>query len=235
MGSPLSRIGVILRPYTVVHSSSHAERRARLKLVGNATRSGGGLSANEPRAELDDAELVVLAQNHDMAAYEVLYRRHVAYAMSLAVRIQGSVVDVEDIVHDGFLRAHEQLRELRDPPAFRSWLGSIIVRLVATRLRRRRLLERFGLSVGDPVEIDAIAGAEASPEDRAQLAQLYALLQTVPASDRIAWMLRTIERHPLEDVARLCRCSLATAKRRITRAQRFLSSHFVAASPGEAT
>jgi DNA-directed RNA polymerase specialized sigma24 family protein len=96
------------------------------------------------------------------------------------------------------------------------------------------VLERFGLSVGEPVDIDAIAAAEASPEDRAQLAQLYALLQTVAASDRIAWMLRTIERHPLDEVARLCHCSLATAKRRIGRTQRFLSSHFVTASPGEA-
>jgi RNA polymerase sigma-70 factor (ECF subfamily) len=149
------------------------------------------------------------------------------------VRIQGGLVDVEDIVHDAFLRAHQQLEELRDPPAFRSWLAAIVVRLVATRMRRRRLLERLGLTVGEPVEIDAIAAAEASPEDRAQLAQLYALLQTVPSAERIAWMLRTVERHPLEDVARLCQCSLATAKRRIARTQRFLSSHFVVASPGE--
>ncbi|MBN1610380.1 MAG: RNA polymerase sigma factor [Polyangiaceae bacterium] len=201
-------------------------------LVGKSPRSSGPRGA---RTELEDAELVVLAQSQDVAAYEVLYRRHAGYVMSLAVRIQGSVVDVEDIVHDAFLKAHEQLGELRDPPAFRGWLGAIVVRLVATRMRRRRLLERLGLAVGEPVEIDAIAAAEASPEDRAQLAQLYALLQTVPAGDRIAWMLRTIERHPLDEVARLCRCSLATAKRRISRAQRFLSSHFVAAFPGEAT
>jgi len=219
----------------VVQSSSQAERHARLKLVGRPARSSGVRGTNEPRTELEDAELVVLAQNQDVAAYEVLYRRHAGYVMSLAVRIQGSVVDVEDVVHDAFLKAHEQLGELRDPPAFRAWLGAIVVRLIATRMRRRRLLERLGLSVGEPVEIDAIAAAEASPEDRAQLAQLYALLQTVPASDRIAWMLRTIEHHPLDEVAHLCRCSLATAKRRISRAQRFLSSHFVAAFPGEAT
>jgi RNA polymerase sigma-70 factor, ECF subfamily len=219
----------------VVQFSSQAARHGRLQLVGRPARGGTSLGAAEPRTELQDAELVVLAQNQDMAAFEVLYRRHAGYVLSLAVRIQGSIVDAEDIVHDAFLKAHEQLGELRDPPAFRSWLGAIVVRFVATRMRRRRLLERFGLSVGEPVEIDAIAAAEASPEDRAQLAQLYALLQTVPASDRIAWMLRTIERHPLDEVARLCRCSLATAKRRISRAQRFLSSHFVAASPGEAT
>jgi RNA polymerase sigma-70 factor (ECF subfamily) len=52
-------------------------------------------------------------------------------------------------------------------------------------------------------------------------------LQTLPASDRIAWTLRFIERQRLETVAELMSCSLATAKRRILRAQRFIMSHFV--------
>jgi RNA polymerase sigma-70 factor (ECF subfamily) len=52
-------------------------------------------------------------------------------------------------------------------------------------------------------------------------------LQTMPADDRIAWTLRYIERHRLEAVAELSGCSLATAKRRIQRGQRFLTEHFV--------
>jgi RNA polymerase sigma-70 factor (ECF subfamily) len=165
----------------------------------------------------------------------VLYRRHVAYAMNLSVRLQGSASDVEDVVHDAFLRAFRRLGELRDAAVFRSWLGAIVVRLATSRLRRRKLFERFGGSAGDPIEIDAVASPDASPEDRAQLAQLYALLQTLPASDRIAWTLRNVERHPLGETARLCGCSLATVKRRIARAQRFLSTHFVVALAGEAS
>jgi RNA polymerase sigma-70 factor (ECF subfamily) len=36
-----------------------------------------------------------------------------------------------------------------------------------------------------------------------------------------------VERHRLEAVADLAGCSLATAKRRISRAQAFLTEHFV--------
>jgi RNA polymerase sigma-70 factor (ECF subfamily) len=207
-------------------------------LVGQQVCPADEVEASVPtssKTDLADSELVVLARSGDMGAYEVLYRRHVGFAINLAVRIQGSTGDVEDVVHDAFLKAHRQIAELRDPTAFRSWLGSVVVRLVATRLRRRRLLDRLGLSAGDPVDIDAIATSGASPEDRAQLAQLYALLQTLPAADRVAWTLRTIERRPLEEVSQLCQCSLATAKRRILRAQRFLTSHFVVAFAGEAS
>lgn len=197
----------------------------RLRLVGGtAERASRHLG---PTGDLDDAQLVALARENDTVAFEVLYRRHAVFAMNLAVRIQGQATDVEDIVHDAFLRAHQRMHELREAAAFRSWLGSIVVRLVRTRLRRRRLLGSLGLGSADPVELDAIASSDAGPEARAQLAQIYALLQTMPSDDRIAWTLRYIERHRLEAVAELAGCSLATAKRRIQRGQRFLTEHFV--------
>ena len=171
--------------------------------------------------------LVALARDGHVAAFETLYRRHVGFALNVAVRIQGNAHDVEDVVHDAYVRAHERLHELRDASLFRSWLGSIVVRLVRTRLRRRRLLTALGVGGQEPVDLDSIAAHDASPEVRAQLAQIYALLRTVPADERIAWTLRYIESHRLEVVADLVGCSLATVKRRISRAQQFLTDHFV--------
>jgi len=200
---------------------------ARLRLVGGTAGQARVTRRLGPTAELDDGKLVALVREGDVLAFEVLYRRHAGFAMNLAARIQGSAGDVEDVVHDAFLRAHQRLRELRDARAFRSWLGAIVVRLVRSRLRRRRLLNALGLGASEPVDLDAIASEGAGPEIRAQLAQIYALLKTMPSDERIAWTLRYIERHPLEAVAGLSECSLATAKRRIQRAQRFLSEHFV--------
>jgi RNA polymerase sigma-70 factor (ECF subfamily) len=175
----------------------------------------------------EDEELVGRARRLDARAFEALYRRHAEFAFNLAVRIQGSSADVEDVVHDAFIKAQERLTDLRDSAAFRPWLGSIVVRLVRTRLRRRKLLRALGLTTPEPVEIETIAAVDADPEARALLAQVYALLQTLAADDRIAWTLRYVERHRLETVAVMMDCSLATAKRRITRAQSFLTEHFV--------
>lgn len=174
-----------------------------------------------------DRELVSRVRRADGQAFEQLYRRHAEFAFNLAVRIQGTSVDVEDVVHDAFLKARERVDDLRDQAAFRPWLGSIVVRLVRTRLRRRKLLTTLGLTAPEPVELDSVASADADPEARAILAQVYALLQTLAADDRIAWTLRHVDRHRLETVAVMLDCSLATAKRRIARAQRFLSDHFV--------
>lgn len=199
----------------------------RLRLVGGKTVARA-LRAPRQFEELTDAQLVGLVHEGDVDAFEALYLRHAAFAMGLAVRIQGTSVDAEDVVHDAFVRVHARLSELRDASAFRAWLGSIVVRLVRTRLRKRRLLGALGLTAPEPVDLDSIASTDADPAARVLLAQVYALLQTLAPEDRIAWTLRYIERHRLEMVAELAGCSLATAKRRILRAQRFIAGHFVA-------
>lgn len=179
-------------------------------------------------AGLPDAQLVALGARGDRSALEILYRRHVAFAIHLATRIEGSARDVEDIAHDAFLRAFERLGDLADPSAFRAWLGSIVVHKVRSRMRRTRILNLLGMGKSsEPVDLDALASPEASPHVRAQIAQIYALLKTLAADERIAWILRSVEGHDLETVARLTGCSLATVKRRIGRAQHFLDEHFV--------
>jgi RNA polymerase sigma-70 factor (ECF subfamily) len=188
-------------------------------------------------AELEDEGLVALACQGDNRAAEVLYRRHATFAFNLAARIAGSTTDVEDVVHDSFLRAFDELATLRNPAAFRSWLGSIVVHGMRSRLRRGRWLRFFGLGrAGDPIDIECIASDGASPRVRAELAQLYALLQTLAPDDRIAWTLRCVEGHDLVTAAELTGCSLATVKRRIRRAQSYIEAHYVsnpaASAPG---
>lgn len=200
--------------------------------VEEAPRSARAASTLGALGALPDGHLVALGAKGDMLALEVLYRRHAGFAIHLATRIEGSARDVEDIVHDAFLRAFERLNDLADRSAFRAWLGAIVVHAVRSRMRRARLMSMLGIGLlggraSEPVDLDAIASTDASPHVRAQIAQIYALLRTLPTDDRIAWTLRAVEGHDLETVARMARCSLATVKRRITRAQRFLDEHFV--------
>lgn len=200
--------------------------RARLASEPNLVPSAG--SSRGQLATLSDAQLVALGCQGEVQALEILYRRHAAFAIHLAARIEGSSRDVEDIAHDAFMRAFERLGTLTDRAAFRSWLGSIVVHAVRSRMRHQRVMSALGLGKGaDPVNLDAIASPDASPYVRAQIAQIYALLRTLPTDERIAWVLRHVEGHDLEVTARMTGCSLATVKRRLTHAQGFLQEHFV--------
>ncbi|MBW2524737.1 MAG: RNA polymerase sigma factor [Deltaproteobacteria bacterium] len=206
--------------------------------VGDVEAAAGPSAAGARHAhrlaDLADDELVALAQQGEAAACEALYRRHAGYCVNLAIRIAGSSRDAEDVVHDAFLRAFQGLAELRNRKAFRSWLGSIVVHGMRSRLRRQRFVRLFGLGQSsDPIDLESIASPQAPPAARAQLAQIYALLQTLPLDVRIAWTLRHVEGHDLREAAELAGCSLATVKRRIRAAQSYLEEHFVDSSPRE--
>jgi RNA polymerase sigma-70 factor, ECF subfamily len=150
--------------------------------------------------------------------FEQAYELHAGYVAGLAGRILGRNDDVPDVVQEVFLIAHRRLSDVREAGALRTWLGRITVREASRRLRWRRL--RTFLQPAH-VEVDLVAD-EAAAELRPLVALLYAALDRLPARERSAWVLRNLQDEPLDRVAELCGCSLATAKRRIAAADTFL-------------
>jgi RNA polymerase sigma-70 factor (ECF subfamily) len=151
---------------------------------------------------------------------DALFARFAPYVASIGKRLLGRDGEVDDLVQEVFLAALSGLRGLRDPDAARSWLATVAVRNAHRRLRRRRVLQWLGLA--DEVSPDDLADDTVAPEQRAKLARVYALLDRLPPDQRVAWILRHVEGERLDAVARLCGCSLATAKRRITAAHEFI-------------
>jgi RNA polymerase sigma-70 factor (ECF subfamily) len=165
---------------------------------------------------LGDAELVVRALGGDRWSRDVLYRRHVRYLLAISTRLLSNRSEGEEVVQDTFIVGFEQLGSLRDPAALRSWLARIAVNLVRRRLRRGRLLRLLGLDrAPDDATLAELAAPTLKPDDHAELALVDRMLRGIPADRRIAWMLRRVEGLPLGEVATLCACSLATAKRRV--------------------
>ena len=181
------------------------------------------LRTAEPRVtpSIADGDLVRRALDGDRWAEDALYRRHARPIAGLVTRLLGSRQDVEDVVHDAFVHAFSKLDRLREPDAFRGWLGRIAITQVRRVIRRRRLARTLGLLPHeDDGALEQLAGKAVPPEVRAELAVVDGILRRLPADQRIAWMLRVVEGHRLEDVAELAGCSLATAKRRIAAAQK---------------
>ena len=155
---------------------------------------------------------------------DTLFRRHASYVAAVAHRLLGRDDDVDDTVQEVFLAAVRGLGAVRDPKAVKAWLARIAVRSARRRLRKRRIRSFFGLD--DPAAYGAMTDPSASPEQKALLGRVYQVLEGMPVNERIAWALRFVEGEPLESVATLSGCSLATAKRRITAASRAIEEAF---------
>lgn len=146
------------------------------------------------------------------------FRAHAGFVAAVAHRLLGRDSDVDDVVQDVFLDAWKGLAQLREVEAIRGWLRTVTIRKCRRRLTTRKLKGMLGFD--DVPGYAEIVAPDASPEQRTLLGRVYLVLDQLPVDERLAWILRHLEEEKLEDVATLCGCSLATAKRRIAAAER---------------
>ena len=152
---------------------------------------------------------------------DAAFRRYAPYVAAVAHRLLGRDDDVDDTVQEVFIAAVRGMHQLRDEGALKGWLARVAVRVARRKLKTRKLRRFFGLDEAPTYE--TVADGAASPEDRALLSRVYTALDCVPTDARLAWTLRHVEGEKLDAVASLCRCSLATAKRRVALAERLLA------------
>ncbi len=179
------------------------------------------------RALPEDSELVARVREGERWAADALYRRHAPDVLRVALRLTANKADAEDVLHDAFVRALDRLSSLRDDDAFAGWLTRIAIQAARMKLRRGRMLRRFGFGPASDASLGALASDALDPAARAELTRIGVELERLAADDRVAWTLRHVEGCELHEVAELTDVSLATTKRRIARANDALRTYLV--------
>lgn len=187
-----------------------------LKLVRPPPRSP------DPAFDGDDAALVAAFRAGDRAARATFYDRYADHVYRVLHRILGVDRDLSDLHHDVYVRALRALPRLSEPRALKAWLTTIAVHVARSAIARRRI-QRW-LWFLPPEELPEVASIHAPSGARDALRATYAVLDSLPADERVAFALRFIDGMELTEVASACNTSLATIKRRLARAR----AHFEA-------
>jgi RNA polymerase sigma-70 factor (ECF subfamily) len=132
-------------------------------------------------------------------------------------------LEMPDVIHDVFVQALSSVERLREPAALPAWMYAITTRTAFRLLRAQRA--RRWLQFWEPTELPEVACPEVDLELLEAYRRTYAVLDRMPASERIVFALRYIEGMELTPLALACDVSLATIKRRLVRAeQRFAAA-----------
>jgi RNA polymerase sigma-70 factor (ECF subfamily) len=132
-------------------------------------------------SRLADEELMLVVQDGDPRAFEVLYDRHGGAAFSLAYRMVGTRAIAEDIVQEAFLSIwRSRVRYERARGSVRTWVLGIVHHRTIDALRRNLVHERRRASAegieerqqaDELTEVEAVRRQEAR-EVRAALSAL---------------------------------------------------------------
>ena len=99
-----------------------------------ATRPSGPASAGGAPT-LPDRDLVERVRAGDVAAFELIMRRHNRRLFRLARSILRNSAEAEDVVQETYVRAYARLGEFVGPNGFPAWLGRIAVNEALGRVR----------------------------------------------------------------------------------------------------
>jgi RNA polymerase sigma-70 factor (ECF subfamily) len=171
-----------------------------------------------PLAFRSDEELVQAIRDGDRAAKQRLFEKYAKHVARVLVRCLGARNEISDLIHEVFVIVYRDLARLREPNALKAWLASISVYVARGFLRHKR--RRRWLTFFAPEELPEPPAPVSDDDARAAIRATYAILDTLPDDERIAFALRFIDQMELTEVAAACKTSLATIKRRLARAQR---------------
>jgi RNA polymerase sigma-70 factor (ECF subfamily) len=176
----------------------------------------------------NDAQLVESVRQGHPAAVAHFYSSFVRLVHRFLFRILGPDSELDDVLHDTFVRALESIHTMRNPELLRSWLIGVAVVTAKTRIQSRK--RRRWLTFLPPESLPESPVPAPRFEASEALRAMFAVLERLPPDERVAVVLRVVERLPMLEGAHACRVSLSTFKRRLRRGERMFRE-LVSAEP----
>jgi RNA polymerase sigma-70 factor (ECF subfamily) len=167
-------------------------------------------------AGADDTTLVQGLCAGDPRATREAWHRFGPMVHRLLLRTLGPETELEDLSQEVFITFFDRVKTLRDPRTVTAFLMSITAFKIRYYLRWRWL--RRWLFLPGRSEPTDLRSVEQAPEAREALLRFFKVLDHLNPVDRTAFTLRFVEELELREVAAAIDLSLATTKRRLTRA-----------------
>ncbi len=202
----------------------------RLEFDGCSPLLGGpyddraaGSRAHDRISDQTEHELIRAAASGNADAAAILWDRHSPLVRRLLRRMIGADdADIEDLLHESFLKAFRALDRLREHGNLRAYIYSIATNVARDELRRRKRW-RFFLR-GVRTDPDASVDQSKDHDATEALQNLQRILDGLTPDLRVAFVLRHVESRELTDVAKLMKWSLSTTKRRLQKASQIIAS-----------
>jgi len=202
-------------------------------VVKDKEKGDEGLSLQEPLkgdrkrySERTDEELILLVQEGQNQAFDILVGRYKNRLYSYLYRLLGNESDAEEFAQETFVRAYMHADKYRTIAKFSTWLYTIATNLVRNRIRnvkrRPRMISMWteddGGEDGRWVDIKDESPTPEETMDRKRLQEMIQqAIEKIPSKYRPAFVLREINGLSYEEIAATTGLKLGTVRSRINR------------------
>ena len=167
---------------------------------------------------MSERQLVVRAQNGEVAAFEALYRQHERRIYALCLRMVADPTRAEDLTQEAFVRAWQKLASFQGQSAFGTWLHRLTVNLVLGDIRSLSRRRDFAVA---PEELQIVPDPRPAPPTEKAI-DLDRAIRTLPTQARAVFVLHDVEGLRHHEIAGTLNIAVGTSKAHLHRARRLL-------------
>ena len=185
------------------------------------------LKGNRKRfSERTDEELILMVQEGQNQAYDILVGRYKNRLYSYLFRLLGNESEAEEFAQETFVRAYMHADKYKTIARFSTWLYTIATNLVRNRIRNiKRRPKTISMWTEDSGGEDGrwvdIKDESPNPEDTMDRKRLQEMIQEaiekIPSKYRPSFVLREINGLSYEEIAATTGLKLGTVRSRINR------------------
>ena len=172
--------------------------------------------------EMDEGALVSRAQQGCEDSFVELMARCRPALWRAAIRISGSEDDALDICQETIIRLWKGLQSYRSNGHFVAWARTVAVNEAIRWVKRRGPVSEW-VSIEDG-ELEANKAAQCEPVARIEMEgadrrrQVESAMESLSASQRVAFVLRHFEEKSVREIAQAMDCTEGSVKRHLFRA-----------------
>lgn len=169
------------------------------------------------RADAEAAD-AALAASGDAAAFERLYRAHVARVYSLARRMTGAE-EADELTQDVFVRTWEKLDTFRGDAAFGTWLHRLAVNVI---LGKRAVMGRDRKRLRGDESMEHLRSRTETPD---LSVDFEAAIERLPEGAKQVFVLHDVEGYKHKEIAEMLGVTDGTSKAQLHRARMALRQY----------
>ena len=170
------------------------------------------------------AKLVPKAKRGDVAAFQRLYELYSRKILNYIYRLTGSRAEAEDLTQDTFVLAYKNLKSLKEPKKFQSWLFRIAQNNVYQMYRGKKpQMSPLPDEGSELAETNRLTIPQKNPEDSLLSSELEQVIDEVisqlPDKQKGVFVLSAIHKLSYKEISEIEDRSLASVKSDVHRAR----------------